>query len=333
MKFFFFRIQHQGEENTKRHEIDGHVVMVTELRGSVEPNNRRGHVVIRATSDMLMAQLTEENSLTDPTYVEDFLLTHRTFISSPLHVANQLLDWFKDSEKRDRVTRVVLLWVNNHFTDFETDTDMIEFLESFEQGLEAENMVGQLRLLNIACAAKARIRNIVLARPSRDEPLHFQVLGGFERHCGIFISKVDKHSKAEDVGLKRGDQILEVNGQSFEHVPHARALEILRGTTHLSITVKSNLLNFKEMLNTPDNSPRPRSRKVSEIAKLQTDPRARLSSIDGNVVLSQESPCLQPVTINSPQKEKKQSFMTLGPKRRLQKALMKMNILPKNIIK
>lgn len=45
------------------------------------------------------------------------------------------------------------------------------------------------------------------------------------------------------MGLKRGDQILEVNGQSFEHVTtHARALEILRGATHLSITVKSNLL-------------------------------------------------------------------------------------------
>jgi Rap guanine nucleotide exchange factor 2 len=54
--------------------------------------------------------------------------------------------------------------------------------------------------------------------------------------------QVDKRSKAEDVGLKRGDQILEVNGQSFDHVTHPKALEVLRGTTHLSITVKSNLL-------------------------------------------------------------------------------------------
>lgn len=195
-------------------------------------------------------------------------------------------------------------------------------------------MAGQLRLLNIACAAKARIRNIVLARPNRDEPLNFQILGGFERNFGIFISKVDKKSKAEEVGLKRGDQIIEVNGQSFEHVSHARALEILRGTTHLSITVKSNLLHFKEMLSTPDNSPRPRSRKVSEINKLPPDPRARLSSVDGNIILGHDAPASQPITISSPAKEgKKQSFMTMGPKRRLQKALMKMNILPKNIIK
>lgn len=196
-------------------------------------------------------------------------------------------------------------------------------------------MVGQLRLLNIACAAKARIRNVVLARPNRDEPLNFQVLGGFERNFGIFISKVDKKSKAEEVGLKRGDQIIEVNGQSFEHVSHNRALDILRGTTHLSITVKSNLLHFKEMLNTPDNSPRPKCpRNVYDIIKITPDPRARLSTVDGNIVLSNDPPAAQPVTINSPAKEgKKHSFMTLGPMRRFQKTLIKMNILPKTIIK
>lgn len=55
------------------------------------------------------------------------------------------------------------------------------------------------------------------------------------------------------MGLKRGDQILEVNGQSFEHVTHARALEILRGTTHLSITIKSNLLGKRLKLHTSAN--------------------------------------------------------------------------------
>ncbi|XP_018335456.1 rap guanine nucleotide exchange factor 2 isoform X2 [Agrilus planipennis] len=328
----YYRIQHQGEENTRRHEVDGQLVMVTELRGSVD-SNRRGHVVIRGTPERLMYQLIEENSLTDSTYVEDFLLTHRTFISSPLHVANQLLVWLQEPEIRDRVTRVVLLWVNNHFTDFETDPEMIEFLETFEQGLEKENMVDELKLLNISCAAKARVRIIVLTRPSRDEPLNFQILGGYERNFGIFVSKVDKKSKAEDVGLKRGDQILEVNGQSFEHVSHARALEILRGTTHLSITVKSNLLHFKEMLNTPDNSPRPRSRKVTEISRLQPDPRARLSSVEGLIVgIGPHAPCTEPITLHSPQKDSNggKSFKALGAKRRLQKALMKM--ISKNLI-
>ena len=70
-----------------------------------------------------------------------------------------------------------------------------------------QKMGGQLRLLNIACAAKAKPRTVVLTRATREEILHFSVLGGLERNCGIFISKVEKGSKAHDAGLKRGDQV------------------------------------------------------------------------------------------------------------------------------
>lgn len=46
----YYRIQHQGEENTKRHEENGQLVMVTELRhGTMEGSVRRGHVVIRVS--------------------------------------------------------------------------------------------------------------------------------------------------------------------------------------------------------------------------------------------------------------------------------------------
>lgn len=37
-------------------------------------------------------------------------------------------------------------------------------------------------------------------------------------------------------------QILEVNGQNFENVQLTKANEILKNNTHLSITVKTNLL-------------------------------------------------------------------------------------------
>lgn len=39
-----------------------------------------------------------------------------------------------------------------------------------------------------------------------------------------------------------------MNGQSFKKISLIRALEVLRSNTHLSITVKSNLLGFKEMI-------------------------------------------------------------------------------------
>lgn len=349
-----------------------------------------------------MLQLIEENSMTDPTYVEDFLLTHRTFIANLQEVSQQLLIWFENentepiqttatpSEIRDRVTRVVLLWVNNHFTDFETDPHMMEFLETFEAGLEKKSMQGHLHLLHIACAAKARTRSVTLARSSRDEDLHFTIIGGYENGgYGIFILRVDKKSKPEDKGLKRGDKILEVNGQSFEHVSLPRAMDLLMGTTHLSITVKSNLLAFKEMLaNNETNLPRPRQprrKALSDIHKMKTDPRIRLSSVDmlsqdqtdylkiselvqlnasnkkdnvstiapithtisnmpttvvtstimppGNTVTSvsntsshHQQQHYKPHHQNHQQQNK--SFLTLGPKKRIQRALIKMNILP-----
>ena len=44
-----------------------------------------------------------------------------------------------------KVTRVLLLWVNNHFTDFETDPLMMEQLEKFEALLEEEKMQVQYK--------------------------------------------------------------------------------------------------------------------------------------------------------------------------------------------
>jgi hypothetical protein len=70
-----------------------------------------------------------------------------------------------------------------------------------------QRMSGQMRLLSIACAAKARPRTVTLTRSTKDEILHFSVLGGMERNCGIFISKVERGSKASEAGLKRGDQV------------------------------------------------------------------------------------------------------------------------------
>ena len=53
-------------------------------------------------------------------------------------------------------------------------------------------MQGQLRMLNFACAAKARARTVILTRPSRDEPLEFRLTGGHQRGYGIFVESVNK---------------------------------------------------------------------------------------------------------------------------------------------
>ena len=78
-----------------------------------------------------------------------------------------------------------------------------------------------------------------------------RLFAGYEMNCGIFVSRVEKGSKAAEVGLKRGDQILEVNSSNFEHaMTLAKATTLLLETTHLAITVKSNLLGESKNLKT-----------------------------------------------------------------------------------
>ncbi|XP_066572987.1 rap guanine nucleotide exchange factor 6 isoform X2 [Amia ocellicauda] len=244
----YWRILNHVEKNTHKVEEEGEIVMVKEHRELDRTGTRKGHIVIKGTPERLIMHLVEEHSVVDPTYIEDFLLTYRTFLSSPMEVGRKLLEWFKVDCLRDKVTRVVLLWVNNHFNDFEGDPAMTQFLEEFEKLLEAAKMKGHLRLLNIACAAKAKWRQITLLKPSRESPLYFSLQGGSERGFGIFVESVEPGSKASEAGLKRGDQIMEINGQNFENITYAKAIDILRNNTHLSITVKTNIFVFKELL-------------------------------------------------------------------------------------
>ncbi|KAI9527266.1 Rap guanine nucleotide exchange factor 6 [Dissostichus eleginoides] len=244
----YWRILNHVEKNTHKVEEEGEIVMVKEHRELDRSGTRKGHIVLKGTPERLIMHLVEEPSVVDPTYIEDFLLTYRTFISNPMEVGRKLLEWFYMDNLRDTVTRIVLLWVNNHFNDFEGDPAMTRFLEDFERHLETAKMKGHLRLLNIACAAKAKWRQVTLQKASRESPLYFSVQGGSERGFGIFIESVEPGSKAAEAGLKRGDQIMEINGQNFENISFSKAVDILRNNTHLALTAKTNIFVFKELL-------------------------------------------------------------------------------------
>ncbi|KAJ8023170.1 Rap guanine nucleotide exchange factor 2 [Holothuria leucospilota] len=346
----YCRILTQGEENKQEIKEDGKTVMVMEPR--VVDDRRQGYIVIKAIPEKLIGHLMADQHLVDPTYVEDFLMTYRAYMSSPQKICDSLLQWFMDESKRDKVTRSVLLWVNNYYNDFENNPDMIEFLEEFEDHLEREDMGPQLRLLHIAGAAKAKPRTLILARSDRDSPLSCSIVGGWEKRMSIFISKVEKGSKAQKVGLRKGDQILEVNGHNFEHMTKARALEILKGTTHLSITVKYNTLGladarmgltrsdsavrdkkqllksrqraFRDILASQDSNSQNWGRQTSQdIALLQSDPRARLTIPDIALSMHKAAP-----EIKDKKGDKKSGYRTLGHKNKLQKAMARISILP-----
>ncbi|NWY69752.1 WHRN protein, partial [Erithacus rubecula] len=77
--------------------------------------------------------------------------------------------------------------------------------------------------------------NLVL---NEGKSLGLMIRGGAEYSLGIYITGVDKGSEAESTGLKVGDQILEVNGRSFLSIPHEEAVQLLRGSRHLMMTVR-----------------------------------------------------------------------------------------------
>nr|XP_023445910.2 whirlin isoform X5 [Dasypus novemcinctus] len=68
--------------------------------------------------------------------------------------------------------------------------------------------------------------------------LGLTIRGGAEYGLGIYITGVDPGSEAESSGLKVGDQILGVNGQSFLTILHDEAVRLLKSSRHLILTVK-----------------------------------------------------------------------------------------------
>ncbi|CAJ0569222.1 unnamed protein product, partial [Mesorhabditis spiculigera] len=235
-----------------RDEATGEVVSEIERRAI---GAQVGLVLIKAKPDKLVSHLVEErDGQVDANYIDDFLLTYRVFIHDPVMIFEKLMHWFAEPQYRDRVARIVLLWVNNHYNDFETNREMVKLLERFEQALERDQMYAQQTLLNLACSVKARVRSIKYARRDKDEPMQFSVIGGKEMGAGIFVSDVLPDSAAEEAGLKRADEILEVNDQTLKFVTLQRAIDLLKGSIKLQLVVKNNINGFKELIQKHDKA-------------------------------------------------------------------------------
>ncbi|KAB0798578.1 hypothetical protein PPYR_09571 [Photinus pyralis] len=70
------------------------------------------------------------------------------------------------------------------------------------------------------------------------QSLGLMIRGGVEYNLGIFVTGVDKESVADRAGLMVGDQILEVNGQSFLDVTHDEAVTQLKYHKRMSLLVR-----------------------------------------------------------------------------------------------
>nr|CAG4644349.1 EOG090X0ESN [Lepidurus arcticus] len=90
----------------------------------------------------------------------------------------------------------------------------------------------------------------VVELPKTEEGLGFNVMGGREQNSPIYISRIipggvaDRHG-----GLKRGDQLLSVNGVSVEGENHERAVELLKaaqGSVKLVVRYTPKILEEME---------------------------------------------------------------------------------------
>merc|ERR1712226_1047286 len=90
----------------------------------------------------------------------------------------------------------------------------------------------------------------VVELPKTEEGLGFNVMGGKEQNSPIYISRIipggvaDRHG-----GLKRGDQLLSVNGVSVEGEPHEKAVDLLKaaqGTVKLVVRYTPKVLEEME---------------------------------------------------------------------------------------
>ncbi|XP_033149772.1 uncharacterized protein LOC108600229 isoform X8 [Drosophila busckii] len=82
-----------------------------------------------------------------------------------------------------------------------------------------------------------RIRRVeLLIEPGQS--LGLMIRGGVEYGLGIFVTGVDNDSVADRAGLMIGDEILEVNGQSFLDVTHDEAVGQLKYHKRMSLVIR-----------------------------------------------------------------------------------------------
>jgi len=71
----------------------------------------------------------------------------------------------------------------------------------------------------------------IVELPKTAEGFGFNVMGGKEQHSPIYISRIIPGGVADQHGgLRRGDQLLSVNGVNVENEYHERAVELLKAS-------------------------------------------------------------------------------------------------------
>lgn len=90
----------------------------------------------------------------------------------------------------------------------------------------------------VFAASEGHAHPRVVELPKTEEGLGFNVMGGKEQNSPIYISRIISGGVADrNGGLRRGDQLMSINGVNVEGETHEKAVELLKAAIHKVILV------------------------------------------------------------------------------------------------
>ncbi|KAK3885228.1 hypothetical protein Pcinc_010530 [Petrolisthes cinctipes] len=101
---------------------------------------------------------------------------------------------------------------------------------------------------------KFSVRTVSLKREKASDALGFNIRGGKEHNCGIYLSKVMPNTEAEHLGLKEADQIVSVNNIDFEDIEHSKAVKLLKSNTEIVMIVRYFPYGYRKTYDKVQNS-------------------------------------------------------------------------------
>uniref|UniRef100_A0A3Q3LBX9 PDZ domain containing 7 n=1 Tax=Mastacembelus armatus TaxID=205130 RepID=A0A3Q3LBX9_9TELE len=112
--------------------------------------------------------------------------------------------------------------------------------EQRRHGIRSSSPMGRVILINspVDGGDDSEDLHTITVDKSADGKLGFSVRGGSEHGLGIFVSKVEDNSTAEQAGLLVGDKLVEVNGISLESITMSSAVKVLTGNNRLRMVVR-----------------------------------------------------------------------------------------------
>ncbi|RXM31792.1 PDZ domain-containing protein 7 [Acipenser ruthenus] len=108
------------------------------------------------------------------------------------------------------------------------------------RGIRSSSPMGRVILINSSedGSDESDAIHTLTVDKSADGKLGFSVRGGSEHGLGIFVSKVEDASTAEQAGLCVGDKLMEVNGVNLESITMGSAVRVLTGNNRLRMVAR-----------------------------------------------------------------------------------------------